>query len=197
VPDQRESRGYTVAVLGAAALSASLWLPWYSLRIPASAVDSAEQAAHQLGALGPLVTATAQLVRALGPVHATAWQAMSTTPGVLLALAAMGGGLSVLALTGRASSVERMVAGVGIVALLLVGYRLVILPGPGPFVHLAWGIFLALGGAVAILAGAVLAGDKRAERMADVTLPGVPLDIAPSAESAGWSTSRSVPPPSR
>jgi hypothetical protein len=185
---RRETQGLTVAAIGAATLAASLWLPWYSFRIPAAAIDSAEQFARQLGALGPLVTAGAKLASQLGPLHLTAWHALSTTPGVVLAVAVIAGGLSVLELTGRATSVARPTALAGIVGVALVGYRILDHPGGG-FLHPAWGIYLALVGAIAIVAGGVIAGQESTVGSDWSTAsPGW------SASGPGWSTGGSSPP---
>jgi hypothetical protein len=46
---QRERPGPLVASLGGAGLIASLWLPWYSFRFPAAAINTAVQIEHQFG----------------------------------------------------------------------------------------------------------------------------------------------------
>jgi hypothetical protein len=46
---------YAVAAVGSAGLIVSLWLPWYSFRIPGFAIDQAEQVGQQFGILAPLI----------------------------------------------------------------------------------------------------------------------------------------------
>ena len=196
VPDQRESTGYSVAVLGAIALIASLWLHWYSFRIPAAVIDSAEGLARQLGFSAAAVSSNAQLLNQLQPFHTSAWQVMTTIPGVLLGAAVVGGGLSLLAVSGRASSVAKLVSLAGAVAAVLVVYRLAAPPAPDGILHPAWGLWLALAGSVALITGGALAGRERTERLTDLNLSAVQLELNAPAHEPALSVS-SIPPPSR
>jgi len=192
---RRETQGHSLAGLGAAGLIVSLWLPWYTFRIPPAAIDYAEQLAKQFGALGPLISRGAQLASQLGPLHLSAWHAFSTTPAVLLVIGVIGGGLSALALTDRAAGAARLTMLASVVGVALSGYRIVDPPGQGDLLHPAWGIYLALAGAVAMLAGGALASSESAQPVADVTLPEVRLDLSgQGAAGAGLSGVRSVPP---
>lgn len=196
VPDQRESTGYSVALLGGIALAASLWLHWYSFRIPAAVIDSADTIARQLGFSQAAVDSNAQLLSQLAPFHVTAWQTMTTIPGVLLAASVVGGGLSLLAISGRASSVAKLVSVAGAVGAVFVVYRLASPPGPDGILHPAFGVWLALGGSLAIVAGGALADRERTERLPDLSLSNLPLELAAPAHDAPL-TASSVPPPSR
>ena len=44
-----------LADAGSAGLLVSLWLPWYSFRIPGFAIDQADALAGQFGVLAPLI----------------------------------------------------------------------------------------------------------------------------------------------
>jgi hypothetical protein len=183
-------------VLGGIALIASLWLHWYSFRIPAAVIDSAEGIARQLGFSEAAVTSNAQLLNQLQPFHVTAWQTMTTIPGVLLAAAVVGGGLSLLAVSGRASSVAKLVSFAGAIAAVLVVYRWAAPPGPGGILHPAWGLWLALAGSVALITGGALAGRQRTEVLPDLTLSAVQLELSAPAHEPALTVS-SIPPPSR
>ena len=181
--------GHAVAATGGAALAASLWLPWYSIHIPQAAIDSVVQMSQQLGALGPLVRSGAQLINQLGPFHVTAWQAFSTTPAVVLGAAIIGGGLALLALTDRAGSTSQLTMLAGIVAALLVGYRIAVPPSQSGFVHPAWGTYLALVSALAMLAGGALAGRDQASDEPMLMAPGSPAHpVMPAAPIPASST---------
>lgn len=196
--NSRSSQGQSLAALGAAGLAASLWLPWYTVQIPQAALNSAVDMARQLGALGPLVTSGARMISQLGPFRLTAWQAFNTTPAVLLVAAVVGGGLALLALSDRAGNTSQLTALVGTVAVVLVGYRIVVPPGQGSFVHPAWAAYLALTSALVMVAGGVLSRAEDPEPFAaPVPVPAAewPAAAAPKAASASWSTAQTVPPP--
>ncbi len=176
-----------MAVAGAGVLAVSLWLPWYSFRIPAAAVDSAVSLAHQLGILGPLVTQAAQVINHLGPLHVSAWKVYTTLPIVLVVCATIGGALALLSLTERASGVGQLLVLAGVVGIALILFRLVAPPLNGLLLHPTWGLFLALAGSVAMGAGGAIANrDERSFAEADPALVGGP---------SSWSTIHSVPPP--
>ena len=178
-----------MAATGAVVLGISPWLPWYGFRIPSFAIDAAAQMAQRLGLSAAQAAAGADLVRHLGTLHANAWQAHNTLPAVLLVCAVIGGGLALLSLTDRAEGVARVVGLAGIVAAGLVVYHLFSPPGPSQLIHPIWGLYVALGGSLAMVAGGAIAGgaDER---------PGQLPDLAPIPPGGGWPTSHSVPPPS-
>jgi hypothetical protein len=149
--------GQGLASIGGLGLALSLWLPWYTIHISQSALNSVAQMSQQLGALGPLVRTGAQLISQLGPFHVNAWQAFhSATPAVVLAVAVIGGGLGLLALSDRAGAASQPTMLAGGVAVLLVGYKIAVPPTQSGFVHPAWGIYLALLSAVAMVVGGAL-----------------------------------------
>ncbi len=182
---QRQSRGHALAALGGAGLAASLWLPWYTVQFSQAAVNSIAQSAQQLGALAPLVRSGAQLLNQLGPFHVTAWQAFKTMPAVLLVVAVIAGGLALLALTDRARITSQPTMLAGAVGAVLVGYRIVVPPGQGSFVHPAWGIYLALISALLMLAGGALSGSEGREPIPTATQLD-PTAYTPEGASTGW-----------
>jgi len=184
-----KTRGQLIAAIGGGALTASLWLPWYTFRLPSAALDYATNVAHQYGALAPLLQAGANMLRQLGPLHFTAWQVLTTTPAILLVCGALGGGLAALSFAGRAAGAERLSGLAGLVAAGLAGYRIVVPPGAGDFVAATWGVSLALVAGRALLAGSAVPPRDTAEPQSEVT-----LDLAAPIPAA-WQAPRSVPPP--
>jgi peptidoglycan/LPS O-acetylase OafA/YrhL len=147
---------------------------------------------HAVAALGGLALA-ASLWLPWYSFHSaprvTAWQAATTLPIVLLVCAVIGGGLAALAATGRAEGVSQLVALAGGVGVLLVLFRLAAPPLDGQLLHPAWGLFLSLGGALAMVAGGTAANRSDARAVTGPRLPSVP-------GRPRWSTRHSVPPPS-
>jgi hypothetical protein len=169
--DRSGTQGQALAVAGGAGLAISLWLPWYTVEIPQSALNSVTQMSQQFGALGSLIRSGAQLISQLGPFHLTSWQAFKTLPAVVLVNAIIGGGLALLALTDRAGNTSRLTMLAGGVGALLVGYRIAVPPGQGGFVHPAWGIYLGLIGALAMLAGGFLANQASSDGVTVTAFP--------------------------
>ncbi len=171
--DRSGAQGQALAVAGGAGLAISLWLPWYTVEIPQSALNSVTQMSQQFGALGSLIRSGAQLISQLGPFHLTSWQAFKTLPAVVLVNAIIGGGLALLALSDRAGNTSRLTMLAGGVGALLVGYRIAVPPGQGGFVHPAWAIYLGLGGALAMLAGGFLANQGGSDGVTITAFPAV------------------------
>jgi hypothetical protein len=172
--------------LGGAGLAASLWLPWYSIQIPAAALNSVAQSAQQYGALAPLVKAGAALVNQLGPFHISAWQAFTTTPAVLLTVAIIAGGLAGLALTDRAGNTSQLTMLAAFVGAALVGYRIAVPPGQGSFVHPAWGIYLAFISTLLMLGGGALSASDSGEPVPALTMPNPNLGYGAQSSAGGW-----------
>jgi hypothetical protein len=157
--------GHVLAALGAAGLGGSLWAPWYTFQFPQSLIDQTAGVANQMGAFGQFLTRGAELLRALGPYHVTAWQLFTTGPALILVLSVVAGGLALLALTGRAAYVGQVIAGAGAAGFVLAFYRVLVRPGPSGLLHMSWGLYLALGAALLVVAGGLLSA--RAEREVD------------------------------
>jgi hypothetical protein len=192
--ERRRMQGHALAAVGSAGLIASLWLPWYTFRVPAAAIDQVEAFARQFGAPGPVIQQTAAVARHLGPLHVTAWQVYTVAPAALLIIGVVAGGLSLLTISGRATGVARLVARVGVSAVIVTGYRVLMVPGQGDALHLAWGGWLALACAAAVLVGGfvALSGERDEGRVPATLSPSAPTEPA-----AAWSTANSVAPPTQ
>jgi hypothetical protein len=153
--ERRRDYGYWLALIGAVGLIVSLWQPWYSFQIPKFLLDQASQNAQQFGVLGPIIQRGAALLSTLGPLHVTAWQVYTFTPGVLLCVGVVGGGLALLTLTGRAAGGSRLIAGAGLIGIAFVLYRFIV--RQSDLLHPAWGMYLGLLAAACILAGGLIA----------------------------------------
>jgi hypothetical protein len=163
--------GHVVAVSGAALLAVSVFLPWYSITITASgaayAQSALDQVARQYGnpALQAEATTVGAQFAAVAGHHlatVTAHQSLHTVSVLLLALAALAffGALMWLAEISEPIEVDGgQIAAVGVVAALLVLFRIVDHPAtPGQLVSLStsWGIWLALLSSFAIIAGGLI-----------------------------------------
>jgi hypothetical protein len=124
----------------------------------------------------------------------TAWQAYTVIPALLLVAGAVAGGLSLLMLSNRANGVASAAAKVGGVAVGATVYRMIDRPLHSDQFHVAWGLYLALGCAVAIVGGALMAAAADGGRSRVVVIPHAP--DAAAAIGATWSTADSVSPPS-
>jgi hypothetical protein len=194
--------GHALAVAGGAGLALSLWMPWYTVDFPQSALNTMAQMSQRLGALGGLIRSGTALLSQLGPFHVTSWQAFKTVPAVLLVIAIIGGGLALLALTDKAGDTSQLTVLASVVGGVLVVYRIAVPPGQGNFVHPAWGIYLALVSSLAMLAGAVLAHRANAEPAAPTPMPYPYVQAptpdpypAPTPDPFAGSTAGSLPPP--
>jgi hypothetical protein len=188
-----------LSAIGSAGLLCSLWLPWYTIRIPASVLDSVQQLAPQLGILGPFVSREAQAARSLGALHLTAWQALTQIDVALAIAAVLAGGLALLASAGRASGTGRLIGSAAGVALALTAYRILVPPGPNGVLHPAVGAYLCLACAAATaLTGAL--GHAAEEGEPDWTAPAsawAPASDGGAERPLPGSTSGSVAPPTQ
>jgi hypothetical protein len=160
--------GPVISAVGAALLAVSVFLPWYTVSITVSGAASAQLAlngiAQQYGnallqqeasSIGAGFSALAG--HSLGTL--SAHQALKTISVVLLLLAALALLAALLQLAGISGPIEtdgRQVAVVGILAVLLVLYRMVDHPASASgalSLSLTWGSWLALLSSVAIIVG--------------------------------------------
>jgi hypothetical protein len=183
-----------VAAGGSASLIFSLWQPWFGFRIPGLIIQQAEQTAHSFGVLAPAVSRAAQVAQRLGTVHVNSWQLLTTTPAVLLVIGVVAGGLSALALFGHAAGVARVVAGAAAIAVAVAVYRIAKPPGASGLLAPAWGLELALGSAVAVLAGGLLA--VGADNQVPDTFVPATITLSGDPDPGAWPTPPSVAPPS-
>jgi hypothetical protein len=160
---EREDRGILGQILacaGAGVTALSLWQPWYSFRIPTGLLQQAVQHAAQFGILGPSIVSGAQYLQAAGPLHVSSWQVMTGSPALLLGASTIGGTFALLGVTGRARGVGRVSAWCGFLVLLVTLYQLTRPPGPAELLHASTGLWLAMGGGVALLLGGWTPGPR-------------------------------------
>ncbi|MGZ4173533.1 MAG: hypothetical protein ACXVQR_03545 [Solirubrobacteraceae bacterium] len=187
---------YSLAALGSGGLLASLWLPWYTFRIPAAAINQAEQIGQQYGALGPLIRQAAEIARSLGPQHVTAWQVMHQADIFIAIAAAVAGCLALLVISGRAIGDGRLIATAGAVGLLVAAYRTFVPPGPSSLLHPAWGAWLAVAsGALVVATGLLGAAAADEPEWTPPPLPSWGQAESPPEPPVGRTTSGSVAPP--
>ncbi len=214
--------GLLVAAAGAAGVLASLWLPWYLIRLPQAFRDA-------LGSLGggqvqPGVAPTspgAALGNALGgvmkglaaalPTEITGngWQVMHggdvalaiIAGAALLVALAVGGGLSGVNI--ELGAAGRFVAALGAAAVAIAIYHVISRPGMGAgalsaAVSVKYGIWVAVLGGVAMIAGGLMVG--RATTPATATATGFappvpPMGVGGPSSSTPWDSAASAPPP--
>ena len=176
--DDRAPLGLLIAALGAAVLAVSVFLPWYGVSITASGAASAQQelstvaqqygnASFQTGASQFGAEFSSLAGRQLATV--SAHDVLKDISPILLVLAAVSLLASLLRLAGVAGLLDAgggQIALAGGTAALFVLFRM--LAGPGGqtdlvSLSLSWGIWLALLGAAAIVAGG-LSGSTQTRR---------------------------------
>lgn len=181
--------GMFLSALSAAALGVSVFLPWYGLTLTASGAEAAKQGlssvAQQFGntafqsqaeALGSRFSALSG--QELGTL--SAHQALTNLNVVLLILAALAFLAALAHLAGAAEVGKGQIALVGSLATLCVLFRMIDPPAPqeGTFtMSLAWGIWVALISAVAIIFGDVWSRRNAGTESSGATFAG-PLDGA-------------------
>lgn len=163
--DDRARYGALVSAIGAAVLAVSVFLPWYGLSLTASGVQSAQQGltatAQQYGntafqsEVSSLSASFGSLAgRQLGTV--SAHDVLKYLDTALVILAAIGLVAALLRLADAARIGPGQIALVGLLAGLAVLFRMVDSPAPQEAefrLSLSWGIWLALAGSVAMIAG--------------------------------------------
>jgi hypothetical protein len=161
----RPRTGALIATVGAALLAVSVFLPWYSLTLTANGAASAQQALDnvtlqfgnaafqsQAKSLGSGFNAFAGHQLATLSAH----QALKDLYVVLLILAAVAFASALSCLAGASHASGGQIALVGLMAALCVLFRMVAKPVAEAEVFslsLSWGIWLALGSCIAIIAG--------------------------------------------
>ncbi|HEY7422400.1 MAG TPA: hypothetical protein VH541_10355 [Gaiellaceae bacterium] len=174
--DDRAPLGLLIAALGAAVLAVSVFLPWYGVNITASGAVSAQQGlsavAQQYGN-ADLQSEASQIGAAFDSlagrqlVTVSAHEVLMDISPILLVLAAIALLASLFRLAGVSGAVQAgggQIALAGGTAALFVLYRMLERPGGETdlvSLSLAWGIWVALLGAAAIVAGGLLSASAR------------------------------------
>lgn len=161
----RARYGAVVSAIGAAVLAVSVFLPWYGLSLTPSGVQSAQQRLNATAQLygntefqsevSSLSTSFNSLAgRQLGTV--SAHDILKYLDTVLVILAAIGLVAALLRLADAARVDTGQIALVGLVASLVVAFRMLDSPASQETyfrLSLSWGIWLALAGSAAMIAG--------------------------------------------
>jgi hypothetical protein len=192
----RPRYGLAVSALGAVVLAVAVFLPWYGISFTAHGLALAQRVGDQIVAQygnAALQAQVASLHADLGRLvghelgSLSAHQALSTLNVVLLVLAALAGAVALLGLAGPAaasSDANRVpLAVLGALAAACVLYRIVDPPTPSGealALSLREGAWLALLGALAIVAGAILPHEQ-ARRDPDADEVAIAL-----ASLSGW-----------
>lgn len=196
----RERAGLGIATLGAGALLASLWQPWYSFALPKDLVERVSGLSAQFGNFGALIREGAAALAARGPIHLSGWLVFRGFDVVLcvMAIAGLILGLQALGTSGRIVLLPegKAFAALGAVAAVLVGYHMVHVPLPGGLLRVARGAWIALAGSGAMIAGGLTASIPAA-RAAALPVSEIRWDdpAATAPAPTDWSTSGSVAPP--
>jgi hypothetical protein len=210
--------GHFLALGGALVAFASLWRPWYTIEIPQQLRDllsGGGQLGQDPGLLGQMSRGLATALPS--SLSASGWKELegadvAVTVGALAVVALVlgaGGALSAAVRVDTAAS-GRLIAAVGALIGLVAVVHLVRKPGgagAGELVHIGDGLWLALGGAAAVLVGGLWAaadtGSATAARTSGegfgappaTAFPPLTPDLPPVfAEAPGVAASSVAPP---
>ncbi|HEX8157747.1 MAG TPA: hypothetical protein VF526_10215 [Solirubrobacteraceae bacterium] len=178
-----DSRSLAV-LFGAALVIGALFAPWYAVDLGPAAREALSSQANQLP--GTFANFARQLVTLLPErLEASAWMAFERTDVVLLATAIAAAFAAML-------NRFEIAATAGAVALANTIWVMVQRPGPSEYLSLQWGAWLALTGALLIVAASKLGGKTAAAAYVP------PLDYAPAPVTPAavlGDPARSVGPP--
>jgi hypothetical protein len=203
--------GHFLALAGALAAFASLWRPWYEITIPQQLRDALSgQLGQDPGLLGEMARGIATALPS--SISASGWKelggadaAVAVGAVVVIALVLGAGGAFGAAVRIDPAAAARGIATVGAMGVVLALVHVVHRPMSGAYVHVAHGLWIALGSCVAVVAGGLWAavdtgGASAAKSRSTVAPlptsfpplePELPPVFAPPPAAAG-----SVPPPS-
>jgi hypothetical protein len=202
--------GHFLALAGALAAFASLWRPWYEITIPQQLRDAfSGQIGQDPGLLGQMARGLATALPR--SISASGWKelqgadaALAVGAVVVVALVVGAGGAFGSAVRIDPGAAARGIAAVGAAGIVLALAHVVHRPISSEYLHVAQGLWIALAGCVAIVAGglwaAVDTGSSAAKSRSTSTPlptsfpplePELPPVFAPSPAAA----TGSVPPP--
>jgi hypothetical protein len=176
--EHRLRTGHLAALLGAIVTAASLWLPWYEIRLGELARGALGAQARQLpGGLGEFARGLASILPE--SISGTGWEVLQGADAALIAGAVLVGALVLAAggALGAGVRVDGAAAGPIVGVIGLVGSAIVVQhalsrPGPDELVSLRGGIWVALAGTLlTAFAGFSISAPAR---------PG-PASVAPAA----------------
>ncbi|WCB96824.1 hypothetical protein DSM104299_05592 [Baekduia alba] len=210
--DQKGLRiGHIVALAGALGVLLALWRPWYSVTFPPQireAFGTSGQLGQDPGLLGQMARSLAAALPA--SIEASGWKELQGAD-VALCVAAVAVCVLVLVAADAFGAAVRIdphacgsaIAALGAATLAIVGLHVVHKPGgaaAADYVHVEQGVWIALAGAGAMLAGGLMAaarpqdGTERASASSGFARldPELPPVFAPAPGTPGHG---SVPPP--
>lgn len=191
---ERPRYGLLVSALGAVVLAIAVFLPWYGVSFTAHGIDFAQQVGNQAAAQygnATLQSYMASLHSGLSGLAGheflslSAHQALKTLNVVLLIVGGLGCVIALFALAGSTSGEANRssLALLGAVATVCVLYRMIAPPSPSGelfALSLREGAWLALLGAVAMVAGAFWPAGARSPR-------GQPTEASDAwSQLSGW-----------
>ncbi len=205
--------GHFLALVGALVAFASLWRPWYEITIPQQLRDIfSGQLGQDPGLLGQMARGLATALPS--SISASGWKelqgadaAVAVGALAVVALVLGAGGTFGSAVRIDAAAAARGIAAVGALGVVLALVHVVNRPGSGPgsdYVHVAQGLWIALGGCVAVVAGGLWAsvdtGGSSVKSRATTTplptsFPPLEPELPPVFAPSPGTAAASVPPP--
>jgi hypothetical protein len=200
--------GHIVALAGALAALGSLWRPWYSIEIPQQLRDlfsSTGQVGQDPGLLGEMARGLASSLPS--SLSASGWRELEGADialcvGALAVVALILGAAGALGSAVRVDpgAVGSLIAAVGAAGVVIVLEHVVNKPGPAgaaDHVHIAGGLWIALGGCAAVLAGGLMAAAPARPRASTApAFPRLDPELPPVFVSGPGTGAGSVGPPS-
>jgi hypothetical protein len=202
--------GHFLALAGALAALASLWRPWYEITIPQQLRDAITgQAGQDPGIFGQLARDIA--TRLPSSVSASGWKelegadvAMAVGALAVVALVLGAGGVFGSAVRIDPAAAARGIAAAGAAGVVLALVHVVHRPMSGDYVHVAQGLWIALGGCVAVVAGGLWAsvdlggsgaGSRATSPPLPTSFPSLEPELPPVFAPSPGAAAASVPPP--
>jgi hypothetical protein len=200
--------GHVLALVGALAALCSLWRPWYAIEVPQQLRDlmsGSGRLGSDPGLFGEMARGLAAALPA--SISASGWRELEGGD-VVVCVAVVVAVALVLGAAGAFGTAVRVdpagagtaIAAIGVVVLGVAVVHLVHRPGgaaAADYVHVADGVWVALAGGAAMVAGGLLAAQPVSARgPAAPVHPRLEPELPP-VFTAGPGAAASVPPPSR
>jgi hypothetical protein len=167
VPEDNVGAGHYLAALGALALIASLFMPWFGLALPAAFQEALDAEVQKLPA-GFREFGQVLFTDLPEAVEGSAWELFSLADVALLVcgvavlvLVLLATGIGRPAIHAGASAVAHTVATLGVAAAVLILLKMADQPEPRELFEIRHGALLALAGALTIAVGGWLASTRR------------------------------------
>jgi hypothetical protein len=199
--------GHFLALAGALVAFASLWRPWYEITIPQQLRDAfSGQIGQDPGLLGQMARGLATALPS--SISASGWKelegadaAMAVGAVVVVALVVGAGGAFGSAVRIDSAAAARGIAAVGAAGIVLALVHVVHRPISSQYLHVAQGLWIALGGCVAVVAGGLWAAadtgapSRSASTPLPTSFPPLEPELPPVFAPSPAAATGSVPPP--